>query len=86
VGLPVVVTDTCGLAPLIEETYSGIVVGPDLDSLSDAVQRILDAPSLLNTMGENARLTVSERLGMSSVTEILERTYQRAVQCAAERE
>jgi glycosyltransferase involved in cell wall biosynthesis len=78
-GLPVVVTDTCGLAPLIEETHSGIVVGPDLDSLTDAVQRILVTPGLLDTMGENARRTVLDRLGMSSVAEILEQTYQRAV-------
>ena len=85
VGLPVVVTDTCGLAPLIEETHSGIVVGPDLDSLTDAVRRVLNAPGLLQTMGENARRTVLERLGMASVGEILERTYQRAVQCATEK-
>jgi glycosyltransferase involved in cell wall biosynthesis len=84
VGLPVVVTDTCGLAPLIEETDSGIVVGDDLDSLSHAVHRLLDAPGLLNTMGDNARRAVSERLGMSAVAERLEHTYDRAVRSTAE--
>ncbi len=79
VGLPVVVTDTCGLAPLIEETGSGIVVGPDLESLVDAVRRILDAPALAMTMGVNARRTVSERLSMSSVADVLERRYEQAV-------
>jgi glycosyltransferase involved in cell wall biosynthesis len=85
VGLPVVVTDTCGLAPLVEETNCGCVVGPDLDSLTDAVQRILDTPGLLNTMSDNARRAVAERLSMSAVAERLEQTYEHAVQAAVER-
>jgi glycosyltransferase involved in cell wall biosynthesis len=76
VGLPVVVTDTCGLAPIIEETGSGIVVGSDLQSLTEAVRRILDTPSLATTMGANAFRAASERMSMSSVADILERTYQ----------
>jgi glycosyltransferase involved in cell wall biosynthesis len=76
VGLPVVVTDTCGLAPIIEETGSGIVVGSDLESLTEAVRRILDTPSLATTMGANAFRAASERMSMSSVADILERTYQ----------
>lgn len=85
VGLPVVVTNTCGLAPLVEETNCGCVVGPDLDSLTDAVQRILDTPGLLNTMSDNARRAVAERLSMSAVAERLEQTYEHAVQAAVER-
>jgi glycosyltransferase involved in cell wall biosynthesis len=79
VGLPVVVTDTCGLAPLISGTRSGIVAGSDLDSLTDAVRRLISTPKLLQEMGCNARRTAAERLGMSSVTDILEESYRRAI-------
>lgn len=82
VGLPVVVTDTCGLAPLIEETRSGIVVGPDLDSLTDAVRRMLDEPTLATEMAENGRRAAVERLSMSAVADVLEGRYQRAVRGA----
>ena len=84
VGLPVVVTDTCGLAPLIEETRCGIVVGPDLDSMTDAVRRILDEPTLATEMAESARRAVVERLSMSAVADVLEGRYQRAVSGATE--
>ncbi|OBA86170.1 glycosyltransferase [Mycobacteriaceae bacterium 1482268.1] len=84
VGLPVVVTDTCGLAPLVEETQSGIVVGPELESLTNAVRGLLDDPRKAIAMGENARRAVSERSGMASVTDVLERTYRRVLGLAAE--
>lgn len=79
VGLPVVITDTCGLAPLISQTHSGLVVGADLESLSEAVRRLLTTPKLLQDMGNNARRTAVERLGMSPVTDILEECYDRAI-------
>jgi glycosyltransferase involved in cell wall biosynthesis len=79
VGLPVVVTDTCGLAPLISRTRSGLVAGPDLDSLTEAIRCLLRTPKLLQEMGCNARRTAVETLGMSSVTDILEESYRRAI-------
>jgi glycosyltransferase involved in cell wall biosynthesis len=79
VGLPVVVTDTCGLAPLIAESGCGIVVGSDdIESLVDAVSTILQTPGLADEMGENARRTVAQRLGMSAVADTLEQNYRRA--------
>ncbi|MFI5509960.1 glycosyltransferase [Mycobacterium sp. NPDC051804] len=80
VGVPVVVTDTCGLASLIEETGSGSVVGSDLDSLTDAVHRLLEYPHLLATAGRNAYDTATDRLGMSLVVDALEDIYKRAVE------
>ncbi len=79
VGLPVVVTDTCGLAPLIAESECGIVVASDdVDSLSSAVRTILRTPGLAREMGENARRIAAQRLDMSSVTDVLEQNYRRA--------
>lgn len=75
VGLPVVVTDTCGLAPLIEETSSGIVVGADLDSLTAAVDRLLSDPPTARVMGANARNAAVARLDMDNVAALLESAY-----------
>jgi glycosyltransferase involved in cell wall biosynthesis len=84
VGLPVVVTDTCGLAPLISESRCGIVVGSDdVDSLTTAVRTILETPGLAREMGENARRTVTQRLGMSAVADLLEQNYWRAIDARA---
>ena len=80
VGLPVVVTDTCGLAPLIATAGCGLVVASDdIDSLVAAVRTILETPGLAGEMGENARRTVADRLGMSAVVDILEQNYRRAI-------
>ena len=79
VGLPVVVTDTCGLAPLIAESECGIVVGSDdIESLTAAVRTILRTPGLAREMGENACRTAAQRLDMSSVIDVLEQNYRRA--------
>jgi glycosyltransferase involved in cell wall biosynthesis len=80
VGLPVVVTDTCGLAPLVAASACGLVVASDdVESLTDAVRTILETPGLASEMGENARRTVTQRLGMSAVADMLEQSYRRAI-------
>jgi glycosyltransferase involved in cell wall biosynthesis len=85
VGLPVVVTDTCGLAPLITETRSGLVAGADLDSLTAAVRRLLTTPKLLEEMSNNARRAAVERLGMGSVADTLEDCYHSAIAASFQR-
>jgi glycosyltransferase involved in cell wall biosynthesis len=85
VGVPVVVTDSCGLAPLINDTGSGLVAGPDLDSLADAVRRLLTDSKLLRRTSANARRTAAEELGMEPVTDILEQSYRRALDYAEDR-
>ncbi len=41
VGLPVVVTNDCGLAPMVEQSRSGIVTDPAVPALAAAVDSIL---------------------------------------------
>ena len=80
VRLPLVVTDTCGLAPLIAESECGIIMGSDGMGtfFTAAVRTILRTPGLAREMGENARRTAAQRLDMSSVIDILEQNYRRA--------
>jgi glycosyltransferase involved in cell wall biosynthesis len=75
VGLPVVVCDDCGLAPLVEETHSGIVTDPAIPALAAAVESILADPSVARAMGERGRETARTRLSMRAVGDLLVDTY-----------
>ncbi len=75
VGLPVIVTDDCGLAPLVARTGCGIVTEPGVPALAAAVQTVLANRSLARAMGERARAVVRTELGMHAIGEHLERAY-----------
>ncbi|MBH0121117.1 glycosyltransferase [Rhodococcus sp. NPDC003382] len=79
VGLPVVVTRDCGLAPLIERTGSGIVADPAVPALVEAVATLLTNDSLARAMGENGRRTVQVHQGMPAVADRLLDTYDNLV-------
>lgn len=77
-GLPVIVTETCGLAPTITSTGSGIVVNDSLDQLVGAVERLLAENDLRLSMGAEARATATAQFGMPSVEAVLSGEYRRA--------
>jgi glycosyltransferase involved in cell wall biosynthesis len=79
VGLPVVVTDDCGLATLVEQTQSGIVTDPSVAALAAAVEKILRDQSLADAMGQHGRSAVRAELGMHVVGDRLESVYTELV-------
>lgn len=79
VGLPVVVCDDCGLAPLVEETRCGIVTDPAVAALVGAVESILADPARARAMGERGREAVHTRLSMRAVGDHLLETYAQLV-------
>ena len=64
VGLPVVVTDDCGLAPLVDRTHCAVVTDPEARALAATVESIPADRSLARAMGERARETVRTELGI----------------------
>lgn len=76
VGLPVVVTRDCGLAPLIERTGCGVVTDPAVPALADAVAALLADDSLARAMGEIGRRTAQRHQGMGAVADRLLDTYE----------
>lgn len=78
VGLPVVVTDQCGLAPLVRKYRCGIVIEPGAPSIARAVEYLLSAPDVSRSMGERGRSAVKHDLGMSYVGQRLETSYSAA--------
>jgi glycosyltransferase involved in cell wall biosynthesis len=79
VGLPVVVTDDCGLAPLVKHAQSGIVTDPSIAALAAAVEKILRDQSLAHAMGQRGRSTVRTELSMHAVGDRLENVYSELI-------
>lgn len=76
VGLPVIVTESCGLAPAIREIGCGIVVDATVEDLAGAIETLLDDPALARTLGEAGRVASRERFGMAAVADRLEAVYR----------
>jgi glycosyltransferase involved in cell wall biosynthesis len=77
-GCPVVVTESCGLAPLVTRSGSGLVTSPDSSALRTAVERLLLDPQRRRSMGHAARRTVATELNMQAVTQTLLSAYSTA--------
>lgn len=66
-GLPVIATNVGGLADLVEDGKSGIlVVDGDVDAMANAVVSLLEDPELTETLSTNGRL-LAERSSWKSV-------------------
>jgi glycosyltransferase involved in cell wall biosynthesis len=78
VGLPVVVRDDCGLAPVVQRARCGIVAGGETPAFAAAVKSILEDRVLGQAMGERARKTAHSRFGMRAIGERLETVYNEA--------
>lgn len=75
VGLPVVLSQDCGLAPAVDEERCGIVVGDGSASFSDAVKSILADPGLARAMGDRGRMLMRRKFGMSAIGDRLIDVY-----------
>ncbi len=78
VGLPVVITNGCGLASVVERTASGIVTDPAVPALAAAVESVLAEHELARAMGERGGRAVAHAdFGMQPVAERLQDVYSR---------
>jgi glycosyltransferase involved in cell wall biosynthesis len=75
VGLPVVVSADCGLAPLVERARCGIVTNGEMPAFAAAVKSIVADRLLARAMGERARETARSDFGMRAVGDRLVHVY-----------
>lgn len=75
IGLPAIVTDSCGLAPAVAGAEAGAVVGDSEASLTAAIDRYLRDPEMLRRHGANAHALASASFSMTRVGDILMREY-----------
>ena len=78
-GLPVIVTDSCGLAPAIEAAGAGAVVGPTLDDLVGGMRALLKDTHTGNVAGGNARVMVRQNHSMAEVARAISTAYEQAI-------
>lgn len=78
VALPVVVTDTCGLAGFVTDNEAGIVVDTGVDTLAAAIGSLLDAPAGAAERGRRGRAAVRDGLSMEAIAAQLAAHYAAA--------
>jgi glycosyltransferase involved in cell wall biosynthesis len=74
-GTPVVVTDRCGIADIINGQV-GLVVPHDRNQLSDAILRMLTDDKMRQQFGEKGKALVRQKFDWSKIVEQLEDVYQ----------
>lgn len=77
-GRPVVVTESCGLAPSIAASGAGLVADHSLDGLVAAVERLLEDADFRARTGAAALAAARELFSMDLVTERLLALYRSA--------
>jgi len=71
-AMPVVTTETCGMADIVEDGYNGLLVPPaDTAKLVEATERLCKSPELRERLGQEAQLTM-RRYTWARVTQKLE--------------
>lgn len=85
-GMPVITTDTCGMADVVEHDFNGVLVRPaDARAIEDAVIRLANSSELRRELGENARATM-KRYTWERAARQLEALYRRVLAADAERD
>lgn len=78
VGLPVIITDSCGLAESVAQWKAGAVIDSSMDELVDSIRRFLLAPDEVRACGERAALMVRDNFGMPAIAGQLLAAYRTA--------
>lgn len=79
VGLPVVITNSCGLAGFVSEHDAGAIVDPTPEALHEAIAVLLADPERARAAGRRGRIAVARTRGMAAVADGLERLYSTAI-------
>lgn len=83
VGLPVVVTESCGIADTVRHAGAGIVVDESLESLVAGIHRLIVSSADRTATGNRAHMLSQTSFGMDAVVEQLQQTYAYARRVAA---
>lgn len=77
-GIPVVVTNSCGLAPTVQQYNAGIVCGPSQSEFTAAVEMLLGNETKRIEMGARGRVVVQEQFSLDAVITNLVGIYNEA--------
>lgn len=74
-GLPVIISEDCGLSPAVRKADAGAVVDGTPAAVADAMSALLGDHARRKACGENARKLAVESFSMEAIAESLERFY-----------
>lgn len=77
-GIPVIVTDTCGIAKDIQLANAGIICDDSLESFNSAIEKLLSDAELRLQLGSNARNLIARLYSIEKVAERLFTHYEAA--------
>lgn len=78
-GTPVIVTDRCGIADVID-AQAGLVVSCDKEELSNRILYMLGDDKMRLRFGDKGRLLVREKFDWKKIAEQIEKVYQSVIQ------
>lgn len=77
IGLPAIVTTSCGLAELITKYECGLVVEPSLSALVDGMRSLMESPTERSRLGDNALRAVEQELSIGTVAAAMTESYRK---------
>ncbi|MEA5456989.1 glycosyltransferase [Sinomonas sp. JGH33] len=83
IGLPVIISEDCGLSDAVRSAGAGLVVDGSTRSVADAMLQLLGDADRRRSLGENARRLVFDRFSMPAIAEQLEEIYLEATMARA---
>jgi glycosyltransferase involved in cell wall biosynthesis len=78
IGVPTVVTDTCFIAPMLENSGAAVVSGPQPEVLAESVEAILREPGLAEHLSRMGRRLAQTQFSSERVVDRLENYYRSA--------
>jgi glycosyltransferase involved in cell wall biosynthesis len=79
VGVPCVITDSCGLAPMFLEDSAGLVTDGTPENMADAVERLFQDPAFRQSVIANADRAIRQRFSIAAVVELLLGFYRKGM-------
>jgi glycosyltransferase involved in cell wall biosynthesis len=75
-GMPVITTNTCGMADVVEDEFNGLLIPPaDAQAMEEAILRLARSMEMRKNLGEAARETM-KRYTWERAARQLEALYQ----------
>lgn len=81
--VPVITSNVCGIEELVDDGINGILVPPqNPEAIADAIEKIMKAPELGRTMGEEGRKKIKKDFNIKTEIRKLEELFSKAVKDA----
>ena len=77
-GVPSVVTDTCFIAPMLEDSGAAVVSGPQPEALAKSVEAILHKPGVAERLSDTGKRLAQTQFSSGRVVDRLENYYRNA--------